>query len=116
MRPLIVLALLLLAACADIAPEAAAACGFAGSSTLPIARVGPFAAVHATVDGVPALLVVDTGAGNTVLSAAAARRGGVAPDRQRTVRTTGIGGTATYPTGRIGAADARRLFRSSRRW
>ena len=37
-----------------------------------------------------------------MLSVAAAQRGGVALDMQRTVRSTGIGGTATYPTGRIG--------------
>ncbi len=102
MRPIIILALLFLAGCADVPPPAPVACGFAGSSTLPLAQVGPFAAVDATVDGMPSRLVVDTGAGNTVLSAAAARRAGVSPDLQRLVRTTGIGGAATYPTGRIG--------------
>ena len=97
MRKLVVLLPLLLAACAD----PGARCGFAGQGTLPIAPLGSFAAVPATVNAEPVRLVVDTGAGHTVLSSDAARRGGVAPDLQHTIRATGIGGTATYATGRI---------------
>jgi predicted aspartyl protease len=103
MRPLALLAPLLLAACATTGAPAPGACGFVARSTLPITRIGPFAAVDSTIDGAPARLLVDTGdTALTVLSAAAAQRSGVALDPHRTLRTSGIGGAATYPTGRIG--------------
>jgi predicted aspartyl protease len=95
--------LLLLAACADVSgARSRPACGFVGQSTLPISLAGPFATVASSIDGTPATLVVDTGAARTVLSADAARRAKVALDLRSTVRATGIGGTATYATGRIG--------------
>ena len=103
MRPLALLAFLLLAAFAEATgAEVPGACGLVGHTALPTTRVGLFVAVDSTLDGVPARLVVDTGSQPTVLSAAAARRAGVALDLQRVVRATGIGGTATYPTARIG--------------
>jgi predicted aspartyl protease len=87
---------------ADRAASAAAAgCGFTGQSTLPILRIGPFAAVPSTINGGPSLLVVDTGASHTVLSMDVAERNGVTVDPQHVVRSTGIGGTATFPLGRI---------------
>lgn len=98
MRFAFALVLLLLAACADAKPPA---CGFVGSSVLPIGHAGPFASVASTIDGTPASLVVDTGAGQTVLSLAAAQRAHVALDPHWTVRATGIGGTATYATGHV---------------
>ena len=98
--------LLLLAACADPSEATApAACGFVGRSTLPIAQAGPFATVPSSIDGTPASLVVDTGAAQTVLSAAAARRALVALDVQHTMRATGIGGAATYATGHVGRLE-----------
>ena len=103
MRCLVALALLLLAACAEATgAEAPGACGLVGQSVLPISRVGPFVSVDSRVDGTPARLMVDSGAQATVLSAAAARRAGAVLDLHRVVRATGIGGTATYPTARIG--------------
>lgn len=101
MRFLPVLVLLLLAACADAGAAKPPACGFVGHSVLPIVHAGPFAAVASTIDGTPAKLVVDTGASGTVLSLAAAHRAHIALDTQLTVRATGIGGTATYATGRV---------------
>lgn len=101
MRLLPLLALLLLGACSDLAGAAAPACGFVGRSVLPITYAGPFAAVASTIDGTPATLLVDTGATQTVLSDAAAKRAGVKLDPHWTMRATGIGGTATYATGRV---------------
>lgn len=102
MRPLAILTLLLLAACAEATgAEVPGRCGVVGQTMLPTTRLGVFASVDSMVDGAPARLVVDTGAGNTVLSAAAVRRAGAALDVRRVVRATGIGGTATYPTARI---------------
>jgi predicted aspartyl protease len=99
------LVLLALAGCVDAtgADEVAAAgvCGFTGRSTLPILRLGPFAAVPSAINGGPALLVVDTGASHTVLSMEVAQRNGVAVDTVHAVRSTGIGGTATFPIGRV---------------
>jgi predicted aspartyl protease len=103
MRFLPGLVLLLLVGCADsTAAGPPAACGPVGRSVLPITHAGPFAAVASMIDGTPATLLIDTGAEPTVLSAAAARRAGVVADPHLTVRATGIGGTATYATGRVG--------------
>lgn len=103
MRPLAVFALVLLAACAEATgAEAPGACGLVAATVLPITRLGPFAAVDSMADGAPVRLLVDTGAGSTVLSLAAVHRAGAALDVRRVVRATGIGGTATYATARIG--------------
>jgi predicted aspartyl protease len=101
MRLSLALLLLLLPACAG-APDPSGACGFAGQTTLPFAPAGPFAAVPSTADGTPVTLIVDTGAAETVFSAAAAQRARVVPDTHHTVRATGIGGTASYAVGRVG--------------
>lgn len=102
MRIFALLSLLLLAACATpTGAQTPAFCGLVGRTELPSTRLGLFAAVESTVDGAKALLVVDTGAARTVLSAETARRAGAVLDLQRVVRSTGIGGTAVYPTARI---------------
>jgi predicted aspartyl protease len=102
------LGLLVLAGCVDVtggdrdlAAAASGGCGFTGRSTLPIVRLGPFAAVPSTINDRPSLLVVDTGATHTVLSMDVARRNDVKVDPRRMVRSTGIGGTAIFPTGRV---------------
>jgi predicted aspartyl protease len=76
-------------------------CGLTARTNLPVQPAGPFAAVPSVVNEAPALLVVDTGAGNSVLSEAAAARSGVATDLRRMVRIAGIGGSDTFPTGRV---------------
>ena len=103
MRAISVLTLLLLAACSGpTGAEVAPPCGLGGEAVLPITRLGLFVSVDATLDRAPARLVIDTGSQPTVLSAAAARRAGVALDPQRMLRATGIGGSASYPTARVG--------------
>ena len=104
MRLLALLLLIALAACAD-PPATPPRCGFVGRSALPIAEAGPFATVASSLDGSPASLVIDTGASQSVVSAAAAERARVAPDVRHTVRATGIGGAATYATGRVGRLE-----------
>jgi predicted aspartyl protease len=94
--------LLLLAACAGLPAAPPPACGFVGQTTLPFAPVGPFAAVPSSADGTPVMLIVDTGAAETVLSADAAERARVTLDTHHIVRATGIGGTASYAVGRVG--------------
>ncbi len=98
MRLLPALVVLLLSACAAAKPPA---CGFVAHSVLPIGRAGPFAAVASRIDGAPAKLVVDTGAGQTVISLAAAHRARLSLNTRATVRATGIGGTGLYATGRV---------------
>jgi predicted aspartyl protease len=97
MRPIALFLVLLLGACAGQPP----ACGLTAHASLPVEPAGPFAAVPSTVNNVPARFVVDTGASNSVLSQTAATRSGVATDLKRVARSAGIGGSATYPTGRV---------------
>ncbi|CAH2604912.1 conserved exported protein of unknown function [Rhodovastum atsumiense] len=96
--PAVALLLSLLSACAGPPREG---CGLTASRELPLSPLGPFRGVPSTINGVPALLVVDTGAGHTVISDGTARRAGVVPDLQRLVRSTGIGGTSVFPTGQV---------------
>jgi predicted aspartyl protease len=103
LRALALLLASLLSACAELAGVPERPCGLTASVILPMERVGPFGAVPSSFNGIPAVMLFDTGAGNTVISEAAARRTGVAADPQRMMRATGIGGAGTYPTGQVGS-------------
>lgn len=65
-----------------------------GATVIPFAARGPITAgVH--LNGVPLLLLVDTGAERTVISPAAIARAGMDPERGRLLRIVGVTGSAT---------------------
>jgi predicted aspartyl protease len=101
MRLFPTLLVLLLAACAGLTGEAPPSCGPAAGFNLPVQPSGPFIAVPATINGRPKLFVVDTGAGTTILSEAAAGDSGVATDPRRVLRAQGIAGPADYATANV---------------
>ncbi len=94
------LCLLFLAACTPAPPDQ---CAFEKLETLPLSRQGSFWAVAALIDGQPATLMLDTGAGNAAaLSPAAAARLGTRRTGLRFGISAGPGASIQVPVREIG--------------
>ncbi len=101
--PLAALAALAACAASPPAPPPRPDCGLAGRTELSLLAAAPFPLMRVEVGEATLRLVVDTGDAETVLSEAAARRAHLAPDYRHSLRATGVGGTAVYPTARAGS-------------
>lgn len=105
MRRLLALALALLAitSCSDLlgAPGASTACLLAPVARVPIVMHGNTLVVHASIDGAPLALLVDTGAERTLLTEAAVERLRLARDPRHATRTYGIGTPTTSLDARL---------------
>ena len=106
-RALIVLMLLVLAACAAAdygAGDAMVGCSLIRLAAMPLETHGDLLFVRGTIHGVPVLLLVDTGAERTLLTEAAVDRLRLPRDYLHATRTYGIGAStaswdATLPDG-----------------